>query len=117
MSDPTSDLLGRHVFDAAGQRIGRVDGLYRDITSSTISFAAVSMIRRGRRRLVFVSLVDATIDPTSVTLRCGAQLARRAPQTRPGQELTESLEGDLYRHYEIPYQRLESGAARLRSVS
>ena len=113
----SADLLGRAVFDAAGQRIGRVHSLYRDRVADTVSFAAIEMLRRGRRRHVYVSLLDATVEPESITLRCGSQLARRAPQTRPGQSFTSDREGDLYRHFEIPYEELPSGAARLYLVT
>lgn len=115
-ADLTPDLVGRDVFDAAGQRIGRLDSLYRDLSNTAVNFAAVAMMRRGRRRLVFVPLVDATVGPSSVMLRCGAQLARRAPQTRPGRPLPAGLELDLYRHYDIPYLPGENGAARLQPV-
>ena len=112
----TPDLIGHDVLDAAGQRLGRLDSLYCDVDTPTVAFAAVAMIRRGRRRLVFVPLAGATLDEASVTLRCGALLARRAPQVRPGQGLPVELEADLYRHYDIAYRRLERGEARLVAV-
>lgn len=115
-SELTPDLVGRDVLDAAGQRIGRLDSLYRDHEDPAICFAAVAMIRRGRRRLVYVSLVAARLDPTSITVQCGALLARRAPQTRPGRELPVELEADLYRHYDIPYQSRDGAPARLQPV-
>jgi hypothetical protein len=115
-SELTPDLVGRDVIDAAGQRIGRLDRLYRDIQDPAICFAAVAMIRRGRRRLVYVSLVAARLDPTSITVQCGALLARRAPQTRPGRELPVEREADLYRHYDIPYPSRDGGPTRLQSM-
>lgn len=115
-ADHTPELVGRDVLDAAGQRLGRVDSLYRDVEDPHIVFAAVAMIRRGRRRLVFVSLVGATTSAESVTVQCGALLARRAPQTRPGRGLPVELEADLYRHYDIPYRRREHSAARLQTM-
>jgi len=114
--DLTPDLIGHDVLDAAGQRLGRLDSLYRDVDTPTVAFAAVAMIRRGRRRLVFVPLTGAAISPESVSLRCGALLARRAPQVRPGQGLPVELEADLYRHYDITYRRREHGEARLLAV-
>ncbi|HEU5005768.1 MAG TPA: PRC-barrel domain-containing protein [Jatrophihabitantaceae bacterium] len=115
-ADLTSELVGRDVLDAAGQHLGRVDGLFRDFDTPDLVFAAVAMIRRGRRRLVFVPLVGATIQAASVTLRCGALLARRAPQIRPGCGLPVELEADLYRHYDLAYRRREHGEARLLAV-
>jgi hypothetical protein len=115
-AEPDPDLVGRKVIDAGGRRMGRLDGLYRDVDDPTVFFAAVAMIRRGRRRLVFVPLSGAKIDRTSIRLRCGGLLARRAPQTRPGRELPVELEADLYQHYDIPYQPREDGSARLHLV-
>jgi hypothetical protein len=113
----TSGLVGRDVLDAAGHLLGRLDSLFRDLDDPAVTFAAVAMIRRGRRRLVFVPLVDATVRRASVTLRCGAELARRAPQIRPGRSLPADLEGDLYRHYDIPYHARENATGRLRPVT
>lgn len=112
----TVELIGHDVLDAAGQRLGRVGSLYRDVDTPDLMFAAVAMIRRGRRRLVFVPLVGAFLQPESVTLRCGALLARRAPQVRPGCGLPVEREADLYRHYDIAYRPRERGAARLLTV-
>lgn len=115
-ADTTSELVGRDVLDVAGQRLGRVDSLYRDLDAPDLVFAAVAMIRRGRRRLVFVPLTGAIIKPESVSLRCGALLGRRAPQVRPGSGLPVELEADLYRRYDIAYRRREHGEARLLAV-
>lgn len=115
-ADLTSDMVGREVRDATGHRLGRLESLYRDVESRTVYFGAVSMIRRGRRRSVYVPLVDATLGSKSIILCCGADLARRAPQTRPGCALPVELEGDLYRHYEIPGPPPPGSAARLRRV-
>lgn len=104
------------MLDAAGQRLGRLECLYRDVDNPSVCFGVVPMIRRGRRRWVFVPLVDATVRPSSVTLRCGLQLARRAPQTRPGHDLPAELEADLYRHYDIPHQPRADRSSRLHLV-
>jgi hypothetical protein len=72
--------VGRAVFEPGGERIGQLIDLYADTGTGAIPFAGVAMIRRGRRRLVFVSLTDASIGPASVTVKCGKELARRAPR-------------------------------------
>ena len=108
------DLLGREVFDACGERIGQVSALYADTTTGEASFAGVEMIRRGRRRTVFVPLDDARIAPASVTVRCEKELIRRAPYVRPGENLPGSIEPGLYAHYEVGY--IASGSAGRRLV-
>ena len=114
MSTADRDLVGRDVFDARGERLGRLHSLYRDRDNEAVCFGAVAMLRRGRRRLVYMPLVDATVGPNSVTLRCGAELARRGPQTRPGQPLPVGAEPSLYAHFEIPYRPTPTPGRRLR---
>ena len=112
-----NDIVGRDVFDARGERLGRLDSLYRDRDNVAVCFGAVAMLRRGRRRLVYMPLVDATIAPDSVTLRCGAELARRAPQTRPGQRLPADAELGLYNHFDIPFRPTPTPGRRLQRCS
>ena len=84
----TADIVGRAVLDPGGEGIGQLIDLYADTETGEVSFAGVAMIRRGRRRLVFVSLTDARIGPASVTVKCGKELARRAPSVRPRRDAT-----------------------------
>ena len=108
------DLLGLAVFAAGGERIGRLVDVYADIESGAVLFAGVAMVRRGRRRLVFVSLAGARLGRKSVTVQCGKDLARRAPSVRPGETLPADAEPALFAHYEIPYTTLDAQRARLR---
>jgi hypothetical protein len=78
-----------------------------------VSFAGVAMIRRGRRRLVFVSLTDASIGSASVTVKCGKELARRAPSVRHGETLPADAEPALFAHYDIPYLSPQTNRRRL----
>jgi hypothetical protein len=103
-----SDVVGRVVLDAGGERIGEVSSLYLDTDTNVVSFAGVAMLRRGRRRVVFVPLDDATLGTASITVRCGKELARRAPSVRPGETLAVDAEAALFAHYELPYTPVES---------
>lgn len=103
-----ADVVGRVVLDAGGERIGHVSTLYVDTDTDVVSFAGVAMLRRGRRREVFVPLYDATLGTASITVRCGKELARRAPSVRPGELLPAEAEAALFAHYEIPYTPVES---------
>ena len=96
-------LLGRAVFDARGERIGQLTTLYIDPDTGAVSFGGVGMLRRGRRRIVLVPLIDATIGSASITVKCGKELARRAPSVRPGQMLPAEAEPGLFAHYDIPH--------------
>lgn len=97
------DVVGRIVLDAGGERIGQVSSLYLDTDTNEVSFAGVAMTRLGRRRVVFVPLDDATMSNAAITVRCGKELARRAPSARPGEVLPVDAEAALFAHYEIPY--------------
>lgn len=99
----TGDIAGRAVLAAGGERIGRLVDMYADIESGAVLFAGVALVRRGRRRLVLVSLAGARLGRGSVTVQCGKDLARRAPSIRPGERLTAAAEPALFAHYDIPY--------------
>jgi hypothetical protein len=105
--------VGRAVVDPGGERIGQLIDLYADTGTGAVSFAGVAMIRRGRRRLVFVSLTDASIGPASVTVKCGKELARRAPSVRYGETLPADAEPALFAHYGIPYLSPQTNRRRL----
>jgi hypothetical protein len=107
-----ADVVGREVLDAGGEHIGQVSSLYRDADTGEVSFAGVAMLRRGRRRVVFVPLDDALLSRASITVRCGKQLARRAPSVRPGEMLGAEAEADLFAHYEIAYLPAEAADRR-----
>jgi hypothetical protein len=98
-----TDDLGRTVVDPLGDRIGEIATLYSDVDTGVVSFGGVSMLRRGRRRVVLVSFVDATLSVGSIAVKCGRELARRAPSVRPGDELAADGERALFAHYDLPY--------------
>jgi hypothetical protein len=110
-----ADLIGRAVLDAAGDRIGNVSTLYVDADTGDVSFAGVTLIRRLRRRIVFVPLIGATLRRASITVRCGKQLARRATCVRHGQTLSAEGEAALFAHYDMPYE--PRGGHRVRRLS
>ena len=110
----TGDVVGRAVFAAGGERIGRLVERYADIESGAVLFASVAMMRRGRRRLVLVSLTGARLGRGSVTVQCGKDLARRGPSMRPGERFPADAEPALFAHYDIPYTTLHPQRPRLR---
>lgn len=109
----TGDIAGRAVYAASGERIGQLVDTYADIESGAVLFAGVAMVRRGRRRLVFVSLAGARLGRGSVTVQCGKDLARRAPSVRPGEKLSAEAEPALFAHYDIPYTTSDGQRPRL----
>lgn len=108
-----AESLGHDVLDLRGHRIGRLVALYRDVDSHVVCFGIVATVHRVRRRQMYVPMIDATVGPESIIVRCGAELARRSPSTQVGRALTPDLEADLYRHYELPYATPGESGARL----
>ena len=109
----TNAMLGRAVFDGLGERLGNLAALFSDTDTDAIAFASVAMLRRGRRRLVFVPLVGARIEPDAITLRCGKQLVCRAPSVQAGHPLPADVEPTLFAHYDLPYTPATGAARRL----
>ena len=113
VTDIDADTVGRSVLDARGERIGQLADLYSDVRSGAVTFGGVAMMRHGRRRVVFVCLADATVGPDSVTVKCGKDLARRAPSVRPGQALPLDAEQELFAHYDMPCPSADGTGHRL----
>lgn len=113
MADIDADAVGRSVLDARGARIGQLTDLYSDVDTGAVTFGGVALIRHGRRRLVLVCLADATVGPNSVTVKCGKDLARRAPSVRPGEALSVDAEQALFAHYDMPCPSADGTGHRL----
>ena len=71
------------------------------------------MLRRGRRRIVFVSLSGATVEAEWITLACGGQLVRSGPNVRAGRQLPADIEPALFTHYGLRYRPPSDGVRRL----
>ena len=104
---------GCTVRDGLGTRLGRLDDIYADADTREVVFASVAMKRRGRRRSVFVPVTGAVVDGNTITLRCGAQLVRRAPWVHSGRSLPVEDEPALYAHYDMLYVEPRSTSRRL----
>ncbi len=102
------------MLDAAGARLGQLTALYADADTGSMVFGGVAMLRRGRRRTVFVPLDSARLRASTITLRCGGQLVRRAPNVQVGRDLPADSEPDLYAHYDMAYLPSTTASRRLR---
>lgn len=102
MTSPDDTLvLGRSVVDASGERIGRVVAVYAGPGSAQPAFAGVKVAKSIRRRVVFVSLLGATMNRASVTVRCGKKRATSAPAAGAHAVLAGEDAVALYAHYEL----------------
>jgi hypothetical protein len=116
-------MIGWPVKDGLRRRLGHLASLYVDVETKggpgiateaeTACFAGVAMLRRGRRRIVFVSLDGATVGSECITLACGGQLARTGPNVHVGRPLPADAEQELFTHYGLRYSPPSDGVRRL----
>lgn len=123
----TTGMIGWPVQDGLRRRLGHLASLYVDVDadepaepmpggvaeSETACFAGVAMLRRGRRRIVFVSLAGATIESECITLACGGQLVRSGPNVQAGRPLPAQVEAALFAHYGLRYSPPSDRVRRL----
>jgi hypothetical protein len=110
-------LIGCTVHDAAGATLGPLTVLYADAETGEVGYAGITMIRRGRRRTVIVPLDGARTEGRTVTVRCGRQLVRRAPNMQLGRRLPAEAEPRLYALYEVPYKAPAGRTRRLHPLA
>ncbi|MDQ2827367.1 MAG: apolipoprotein A1/A4/E family protein [Actinomycetota bacterium] len=92
------DLQGRTLFDATGQGIGTIEGVYLDNVTRTPEWAAV---RLGPQSLALVPLSEASMTPDGAQVDFDRAMVLAAPHRLTGldSEVTEETEGALYRYY------------------
>ncbi|MBB4664531.1 DUF2382 domain-containing protein [Conexibacter arvalis] len=104
MTEPTHayGFENRTLIDRDGEKIGKVEALYRDLSSGRPEWALVHSGLFGLKR-TFVPLHGA--QPAGEDLRLPIEKAKLkdAPHIDPDTELTEAEEQRLFTHYEIPY--------------
>lgn len=104
LADPGDDIRGRTVVDAAGEKVGKVDGLFLDHDEAKIRLLEVvdgGFLGLGKEsRLVPVELVRSVDDDQVVIERDQATVVG-APAYDP--ELTDAPDyfSGLYEYYEI----------------
>lgn len=118
----TNGMIGWPVQDGLHHRLGQLASLYVDVDAEeapggeetgTACFAGVAMLRRGRRRIVFVSLAGASVESDCITLASGGQLVRTGPNVQVGRPLRADVEQALFTHYGLRYSPPSDGARRL----
>lgn len=107
------DWRDHDVVDPAGDKIGSLESVYFDTATDEAAFAALQIGIPGRRRLVFVPLVDAVVSPRYIKVRFDKKLVRDAPTIDTDGELTREQEPGLYEHFGLPYVAGPTGERRL----
>jgi hypothetical protein len=107
------DWRAHDVVAQDGAKIGSLEAVYFDTASDLPAFATVQVGMLGRRRLVFVPLIGATVAPGHVRVSVDRKSARSAPSIDTDGELTADAEPAVFEHYGLSYQPGISGERRL----
>ncbi|MET8572720.1 PRC-barrel domain-containing protein [Streptomyces sp. NPDC004783] len=107
------DWRGKDVVDPDGHKIGSLESVYVDTVTDRPSFGAVTIGLPTRRRLVFVPLEKATVGPDYLKVTYDKALVKGAPGIDPDGELAAEAEGELFAHYDLPYEPGSRGERRL----
>ena len=91
-------LLGQDLYDADGDKIGRVHDVYPDPESGRPEWAAVSTGLFGTR-LSLVPLQGMTSTGDGFRVPCTKDQVKDAPHVEPAGRLTDEQEAELRSHY------------------
>ncbi|MFD7660008.1 PRC-barrel domain-containing protein [Actinosynnema sp. NPDC059797] len=97
------DWVGHDVVDPDGKTIGDLEAVYVDTVTDQPSFLTVAVGFLGRRRLVFVPAVGATVTPKAVRVRYPKDLVKDAPSIETDGELYAQDEPKVFAHYGLDH--------------
>src|SRR5215213_908943 len=98
---------GRTLVDHHGEPLGNIEAIYLDKATNQPEWALLEAGAAGPAR-AFVPLVSAGEEGDTVRVPFAKTLVEGAPSMPADQELSEDQEGELYRHYGVPYSRADS---------
>jgi hypothetical protein len=105
--DVTHRWQGRTLVDHHGQPLGNIEIIYLDKVTNQPEWALLEAAATGPNR-TFIPLVSAGEEGDTVRVPFAKTLVEGAPSMPTDQELSEDQEGELYRHYGVPYSRADS---------
>ena len=105
--DRLLQFRGQNVFDADGDKIGKVDEIYLDAETNEPEWALVNTGLFGSKS-TFVPLRDATEADGELRVRFDKATVKDAPRIDTDGELSQREESDLYRHYGMEYSEARS---------
>lgn len=101
---PSGLSESRTVLDREGQKIGKLDALYRDQEGGQLEWALVNTGLFGTKRS-FVLLRGAALHQDTVRLAFDKPTIKDAPRIDTDGELTPEEERRLFDHYAVAYDR------------
>jgi hypothetical protein len=105
--DVTHRWQGRTLVDHHGEPLGTIEAIYLDKVTNQPEWALLEAAATGPTR-TFIPLVSAGEEGDTVRVPFAKTLVEGAPSLPADQELSEDQEGELYRHYGVPYSRADS---------
>jgi hypothetical protein len=105
--EATHRWQGRTLVDHNGEPLGSIEIIYLDKATNQPEWALLEASAAGPAR-TFVPLVSAGEEGDTVRVPFAKVLVEGAPAMPADQELSEDQEGELYRHYGVPYSRADS---------
>jgi hypothetical protein len=90
--------IGSKVFDRDGNKVGKLDGVYRRHGSDEVAWGVVKHGPLGRKRH-FVPLKGDSLGSDEVRLDADRAQVHGSPEFRDQDELSPETEGRLHRHY------------------
>jgi hypothetical protein len=105
--DVTHRWQGRTLVDHHGEPLGNIEIIYLDKVTNQPEWALLEAGATGPTR-TFIPLVSASEEGDTIRVPFAKTLVEGAPAMPADQELSEDQEGELYRHYGVPYSRADS---------
>jgi hypothetical protein len=105
--DVTHRWQGRTLVDHHGEPLGNIEIIYLDKATNQPEWALLEAGAAGPAP-TFVPLVSASEEGDTIRVPFDKTLVGGAPSVSADQELSEDQEGELYRHYGVPYSRADS---------
>jgi hypothetical protein len=98
---------GRTLVDDNGEPLGSIEIIYLDKATEQPEWALLEA-GTGGPAPTFVPLVSASEEGDTIRVPFDKALVEGAPSLPADRELSEDQEGELYRHYGVPYSRADS---------
>jgi hypothetical protein len=105
--EATHRWQGRSLVDHHGEPLGNIEIIYLDKATNQPEWALLEAGTAGPAP-TFVPLVSASEEGDTIRVPFDKTLVGGAPSVPADQELSEDQEGELYRHYGVPYSRADS---------
>jgi hypothetical protein len=105
--EATHRWQGRTLVDHHGEPLGNIEIIYLDKATEQPEWALLEAGTAGPAP-TFVPLVSASEEGDTIRVPFDKTLVGGAPSVPADQELSEDQEGELYRHYGVPYSRADS---------